>query len=152
MSDSYIINREKWDRRYLDLAYTISDWSKDPSTKVGAVITRDNRIISLGFNGFPAGVNDDDARYADRDLKYKMIVHAEPNAIISAKQDLTGCEIYTWPFMACSSCAGLIIQSGIKRVIAPHNVNPRWAESFMTSHKMFEEAGVEMTFYNFITE
>lgn len=148
MSDSYI-DIEKWDRRYLGLAYYVSNWSKDPSTKVGAVITRDNRVVSLGFNGFPEGVNDGIDRYENRDLKYKMIVHAEPNAIISAKQDLTNCWIYLWPFLSCSSCTGLIIQSGIKRVIAPENDNPRWAESFEISKTMFREANVEVKFYKF---
>lgn len=150
MSDAYI-DIEKWDSRYLELAKFVSNWSKDPSTKVGAVITRDNRIVSLGFNGFPQGVNDTIDRYENRELKYKMVVHAEPNAIISAKQDLKGCWLYTWPFMPCSSCAGLIIQSGITRIITPYVDNPRWAESFALSKNMFYEANVEIKFYN-ITE
>ena len=76
--------QEKWDRRYLDIAKSVSQWSKDPSTKVGAVLVRDNRIVSVGYNGFPEGVDDSEERYNNRELKYDLVVHAEVNAIISA--------------------------------------------------------------------
>lgn len=109
----------KWDRRFLDMAAFVATWSKDPSTQVGAVIVRPDRTIaSVGYNGFPRGVSDDDARYADRSLKYPMIVHAEMNAILSAKEPLLGYAIYVTPLAPCATCAGAIIQSGIKRVVA----------------------------------
>lgn len=142
-------NNEKWDRRYLFLAKHVSGWSKDPSTKVGAVITKSNRIVSLGYNGFPQGVIDCETRYDNRDTKLKIVVHAEPNAIISAKQDLTDCTLYVWPFMPCSTCAGLIIQSGINRVVSMPNDTTKWIESFNMSRIMFEESNVRLDLYDF---
>lgn len=105
---------EKWDRRFLGLAKDpYATWSKDPSTQVGAVITKGNHQVSQGYNGFPAGVNDDAERYADREFKYRAVIHAEENAIIWAGRDLTGCTIYVYPMPPCAGCAGKIIQSGI---------------------------------------
>ena len=135
----------KWDRRFLDLSQHLSSWSKDPSTQVGAVIVdQDRRIISTGYNGFPRGVDDIDERLTTRAIKYEMIVHAEVNAILFATQSLKGSTLYTWPFMPCSRCAGIVIQSGITRVVAPHCDNPRWADSFELTRRMFNESRVEL--------
>ena len=136
----------KWDIRFLSLAEHVSQWSKDPSTKVGAVIVRPDRtILSVGYNGFPRGVKDWPERLADRDTKYPMTVHAEANAIIHGGS-AEGCTLYTWPFPPCCDCAGLIIQAGIKRVIAPsptRDQRSRWGASFNLAMDMFKEAGVE---------
>jgi dCMP deaminase len=135
----------KWDLRYLDLAKYVSCWSKDPSTKVGAVIVDQyNSIVSLGFNGFPRGVFDSEERLDNRELKYKMVVHAEVNALAFAQRDVHGCTLYTTPFMPCSVCTGQIIQRGITRVVTYLDNNPRWVESFKLSRIMFEEAGVRL--------
>jgi len=143
---------DKWDRRFLGLAMDpYSTWSKDPSTQVGAVITRGNRQVSQGYNGFPAGVDDSPDRYADREFKYRAVIHAEANAIIWAQEDLTGCTIYVWPMPPCGGCAGKIIQAGILRVVT---VSPtpaqleRWGLDIMIAQKMFEEAGVEVVYLN----
>ena len=137
-----------WDKRFLRLAEHVSSWSKDPSTKVGAVIVdSDKRILSTGYNGFPAKIEDHLADYQDRDTKLKKVVHAEVNAIIFSQRSLKNCTIYLWPFMPCSNCAGQIIQSGITRVVAPFNANPKWQESFAITQAMFEEAGVELDLY-----
>lgn len=134
----------KWDHRFLGLASFIAGWSKDPSTKVGAVITKGNKIVSVGYNGFAHGVEDTDARLNEREVKYKLVVHAEPNAIITAKQDLTGCTMYVWPLMPCHACASLIAQAGITKVVTVYDPNPRWADSFELSRMIFREAGVEL--------
>lgn len=133
-----------WDSRYLDLANLVAGWSKDPSTKVGAVITKDNHIVSVGFNGLPRGVEDTEERLTNRDLKYKMIVHGEVNAMAFANQALHGCTLYTVPFMPCPVCAGQVIQRGITEVVAPYSDNPRWVESFELTKAMFKEAGVAL--------
>lgn len=134
-----------WDQRYLDLARFIASWSKDPSTQTGAVITDpDNRIVSLGFNGLPRGVADLPERLNNREIKYKMIVHCERNALLFASRSVAGCTLYTWPFMSCAACAAMVIQAGIKRVVAPASDNPRWQEDFRLSREMFAEAGVEV--------
>ncbi len=77
-----------WDARFLELARLVSTWSKDPSTQVGAVITRGKFVVSLGFNGHPKGVTDSPGRLENREVKYRTIIHAEINAILTAKQDL----------------------------------------------------------------
>ena len=75
----------KWVKRFFRLANEVATWSKDPSTKVGAVIVGENKqIISQGYNGFPRGVDDTEERYNNREIKYKMVVHAEMNAILNA--------------------------------------------------------------------
>jgi dCMP deaminase len=136
---------DKWQKRYLELAKHIAGWSKDSSTRVGAVLVdRHNRIISLGFNGFPQGILDD-SRLEDRELKYKMILHAEQNSILFAQRSLIGATLYVWPFMPCSRCAAVIIQTGLREVVAPQNDNPRWQEDFKLAQEMFWEAGVTVT-------
>lgn len=137
--------RRKWDIRFLELAKFISTWSKDPSSQTGAVIVDDKSIISVGYNGLPRGVHDTADRLNNRELKYKLIVHCERNAIIWAHRDLSGCTLYTWPFMSCAPCAAIVIQAGITRCVAPKNDNPRWVEDFKLSEMMYKEAGVELT-------
>lgn len=138
----------KWDGRFLDLARLVAGWSRDPSTKVGAcLVDPQRRIVSVGFNGFAQGVQDSPERYANRDVKLRMIVHAEMNAIAFAGRDLRGCALYTWPFMPCARCAALIVQHGIKRVVAPEasaELQERWSEDLALTRVMFEEAGVSL--------
>lgn len=108
--------KSKWVRRYLKLAEHVADWSKDPSTKVGAVIIGPgNRPVSFGFNGFHRGADDSMSNYADKEYKHRHIIHAEVNAILNAQCSLQGCEIYvTHP--PCQHCAGVIVQVGITTV------------------------------------
>lgn len=142
----YFNRQKKWDQRFLNHTCEVASWSKDPSTKVGAVIVdNDLSIISEGFNGFARRVKDLPERYSNRDLKYTMIVHAEINAIIFARRDLRGCTLYTWPFMPCSSCAAIIINTGISRCVAPpvpDHLRDRWQENMEIARMQFEEAGV----------
>jgi dCMP deaminase len=142
------MNAQNWDIRFLELARFISDWSKDPSTKVGAVIVdRNKKIVSVGYNGFPTNIKDDE-RLQDRDTKYKIIVHGEINAILSANKTVDDCTLYTFPFEPCPRCAGLIIQSGIKKVVAPKNTNTRWEEDFILSRQLFKEANIDIKYYD----
>lgn len=136
---------EKWDKRFVELAKHIASWSKDPSTQTGAVIVDPKRrIVSVGFNGFAQGVEDLPERLNKRELKYKMMVHCERNAIMFARQSLEECTLYTWPFMSCGACAAMVIQTGIKKVVAPYSENPRWQEEFALATVQFKEAGVEV--------
>ena len=138
----------KWDRRYLELAQFVSSWSKDPSTKVGAVIVSPaNRVISLGFNGLPPYVPDNPETLDNREEKYKWIIHAEQNALLTAKQDLTGSTIYTFPFGPCSQCSSAIIQAGIMRVVFPKCQDSRWSDKIEESKKFFSLANVEVLEY-----
>jgi dCMP deaminase len=132
-----------WDNYFLDLAVAVAAASKDPSTKVGAVIVRPDRTVaSLGYNGFPRGIEDRSDRLNDRDTKYSMVVHAEPNAILAAREPVRGYGVYTTLF-TCSDCAKLLIQAGIKRVISPTYDIARWEKSLALSKMLFAEAGVE---------
>ena len=141
------MNSTNWDNRFLDMAKLVSTWSKDPSTRVGAVIVDpSNRLVSVGYNGFPKGVTDNE-RLLDRDKKYDIIVHAEVNAILFSNRTLKGCTMYTWPFQPCPRCAGLIIQSGIRRVVSITNANPRWVENFTTAKQLLLEASVSLDIY-----
>ena len=132
---------DKWPARFLDLAQSVAQWSKDPSTKVGAVIVRPDRTIaSVGYNGAPRGVTDDNLD--DRDYKLAVTVHAEMNAILSAHERLDGCTLYVWPMPPCSHCAGAVIQSGVCKVVAP-KPGERWAQSCRLGRTMMHEAGIE---------
>lgn len=140
----------KWDKRFLKMAEFISTWSQDPSTKCGAVITKDKRIISLGFNGFPKGVKDDKLRYHQRNMKLKMIIHAEVNAILFANTSLEGCTIYVYPMPPCSRCACQIIQSGITRIVTLYpdpDLIDRWGDDFYIAEKMYKEANIDLVKY-----
>ncbi len=140
----------KWDTRFLGLAAHISSWSKDPSSQVGAVITDGNRIISLGYNGFAAGVHDTAERLTDRACKLNLTIHAEENAMIFAKRDLTGCTVYvTHP--PCPRCASKLVQEEVKRIvfISPsEDFLSRWADDLTLSYEMYEEAGIEHKAYD----
>lgn len=138
-----------WAIRFILLAEHVSAWSKDPSSKIGCVITdKRNRVVGLGFNGFPRGVNDDEARYSDRDQKYKLIVHAELNAILNANKSVKGCTLYTMMY-PCTDCTKAIVQSGISKVVTPLPLErDPWAEDALWSQRMFLETGIEVVYYD----
>lgn len=139
----------KWDKRFLDMAKLVSTWSKDPSTKVGAVIVdSQKRIVSVGFNGLAVGIDNEETILENRELKYRTILHAEENAILFSKQPLNDCTVYTYPFQPCLKCTSVIIQTGIKRVVSFTSDNERWIKEFELSLKMFEEAGVSVCLYD----
>ena len=139
----------KWDTRFLGLAAHISSWSKDPSSQVGAVITDGNRIVSLGYNGFAAGVNDTPERLEDRNCKLNLTIHAEENAMIFAKRDLTGCTVYvTHP--PCPRCASKLVQEEVSRIVflsPSDDFLSRWKEDIELSYQMYDEAGIEHKAY-----
>lgn len=139
----------KWDGRFIKLAEFVATWSKDPSTKCGAVITRGNQIVSLGYNGFPAGTDDDPEIYADRERKYKRVLHAEQNALMFANEDLNFCTCYVWPMPPCSRCAAMLVQSGISRVVSAipdTDTAQRWEAEWEEAFEMFHEAGVKFSY------
>lgn len=138
----------KWDKRFLELAAHVSSWSKDPSTQVGCVITDDDKkVVALGYNGFPKGIDDSDERLNHRETKYKYVVHSEPNAIANANGSVRGCTVYTYPFAPCSECMKILITNGIKRIVYPaasDELRARWGESLDFASGMAKEAGVEL--------
>jgi dCMP deaminase len=141
----------KWDERFIRIAKEVAGWSKDPGTKVGAVLVCDRRIIATGYNGFPHGISDSLERYADRDVKIAYTVHAEVNAILNAAKNgsqTDGSALYV-TFPPCVSCSSAIIQAGITHVVPPHlSTSPdRWRKSFHAGHNLLLEAGVLVTSY-----
>ncbi len=99
--------------------------------------------LASWYNGLPRKVRDILARYDDRELKYKLIMHSERNALLFAREPLNGYTIYDWPMISCAACASMIIQSGITTIVAPCSANPRWQTDFELSKQLFGEAGVE---------
>ena len=134
------IHSKKWAQRFMSLAQHVAEWSPDPSTKVGAVVADYfRRVVATGYNGFPRGVEDTAQRYENRELKYRLTVHAEANALLGTAA--RGCVLYTTHF-PCTDCAKLVIQSGISRVVYENPPSDRWAEDAAFSRTMLLEAGV----------
>lgn len=134
-----------WNKRFLDLAEHVASWSKDPRTKVGAVIVDEKkRVVSLGYNGFPRGVLDFDSRYDDRDTKHLFVAHAERNALDNAPLMVDGCTLYV-SLLPCNECAKSIIQKGITRVVCYEPDRDGTGFNWDTTRMMFEECGVSLT-------
>lgn len=141
---------QKWIKRYLKIAQEVSEWSKDPSTKVGAVIIGANgQIVSQGYNGFPRGILDLEERLNNRPLKYKLVVHAERNALLNALYNgasVKDCALFVHGLPVCNECAKSIIQSGISKVYYDTIPKEQWKEQSDFAIKMFEEAGVKVQY------
>ena len=141
-----------WDEYFMGVAVLASMRSKDPNTQVGAcIVSTNNKILSVGYNGFPVGCDDDEFPWEREgetlDTKYAFVCHAELNAILNAKGvDLTGSRIYVALF-PCNECAKAIIQSGIKEVIY---ISDKYdgTENNVASKKMLNAAGVKLTKLN----
>jgi|LakMenEpi03Aug12_release.lakeMendotaPanAssembly.Ray.scaffolds.fasta_scaffold939481_2 dCMP deaminase len=145
----------KWDKHFIDMCRLHAKLSKDPSTKVGAVIvTPDRQVVSAGFNGFPRGVKDDE-RLLDREVKLKLVVHAEMNAILAAANlgiRVQGCTMYLaaesngvlWSGPPCSRCLVSLIQAGISEIVSIKNtcIPDRWKDDIEFSRSIIEEVGL----------
>ena len=142
-----------WDEYSMGIALLASLRSKDPSTQVGAYITKDNKPLSIGYNGLTVGMNDDEFCWDSSGekigdiytTKNPYVAHAEANAILNYKGDLTNATIYVTLF-PCNECAKLIIQAGIKEVV----YLAMYAKSDLVniSKKMFDAAGISYRPYN----
>lgn len=136
-----------WDEYFMGIAFLSSMRSKDPSTQVGAcIVDEDNKIIGIGYNGFPIGISDDEIPWDKNgdflDTKYPYVVHAELNAILNSIKSLKNCTIYVTHF-PCNECAKAIVQSGIKKVIyfsEKHKIQ----DTVKASKLIFDKANVEV--------
>lgn len=136
----------KWHKRFYQLALHVAQWSKDPSTKVGAcIVNADRQVIGIGFNGLPRGIFDFQSRYADKETKYLYVVHAERNALDNAFCNVDGAIIYTTLF-PCNECAKGIIQKGIKTVVTPKPDETRAHNHYDVTLQMFKEFGMNVMF------
>lgn len=148
--------KKKWKDRFLKLAVDVNGWSKDPSTKVSAVIAdKHNYVRAVAYNGFPKDIIDDDRLY-DRNVKYELIQHAEANAISTCAKlgiKTRKCTMIVTHF-PCPRCAGLIINAGIKRVITQkpnEDFISRWGDGIKITKEMFKEAGIKLHTINYKT-
>ena len=141
-----------WDEYFMGIAMFSAQRSKDSNTQVGAcIVNRENKIVSVGYNGMPTGCLDDDMPWeregpTSLDTKYPFVCHAELNAILNSNiGNLGGCTLYVTLF-PCNECAKAIIQSGIKRVVFYDN---KYAdtESVKASCLLFDRCGVKFDMY-----
>jgi dCMP deaminase len=149
------MSKTNWDLRFMHMTdVEIAQWSKDRSSKVGALIIRNKEIVTSGYNGMPRGVNDDVEARHERPEKYHWFIHAEANAIINAARQgksTMDADIYiNW--FPCDQCAGFIVQAGIKRVFCdkePDLNNEKFGEGFKRALQILEEGDVEVIYMNY---
>jgi len=145
-----------WDRYFLGMAEYVSTASKDPSTKVGAILVSPNTnlVVGMGYNGFPRGVEDTEERLNNRELKYKLVVHAEVNAILMAGARSYASTLYVWPsFMLppiCNDCCKIAIQMDVGEIVGFQADEDklserqlRWKDSILFAREMCDEAGIQ---------
>lgn len=143
-----------WNLKMMQLADHVAQWSKDRSTKVGAVIVDINNPISMGYNGFPRGCNDDIEERHARPLKYDWVLHAEENAIMNAARHgikTYGTDMYV-NWFPCSKCAGMIVNAGIKRIFCdkePDFDNVTFGAGFKLAIEKLTEGGVEIIYMDY---
>ena len=138
-----------WDEYFMSIAILVSLRSKDPSSKVGAVLVRDNKILGTGYNGFPSGC--DESRFPwDREVdskgwintKYPYVIHAEANALMNTVAHCRDAQLYV-TMHPCNECAKLLIQGGVKQVTFLSDKH-RENEAFVAARKLLEVTGVSV--------
>lgn len=140
-----------WDEYFMGIALLSAGRSKDNNTQVGAcIVSEDNKILSVGYNGMPTGCSDDEMPWAREgdflDTKYPFVCHAELNAILNSNQaSLKGARLYVSLF-PCNECAKAIIQSGIREIVY---LEDKYAntDGIRASKRMFELTGVKLRQY-----
>lgn len=148
----------KSDIDYLNEVYNVSKKSPDPSTQCGAIIVKNDSVVSSGVNKFPDKIDNDITIYQNREEKYSRILHCEINAIFSAFKNNINIEnstLYTYPFLTCNRCAVHVIEAGITRVVSPKcppELEERWEDSFKKARQYYREAGIEVCEIDYVPE
>ncbi len=146
----------KWEQYFRSIANQVKMKSKDENTQIGAVIVgSDNEIVSTGYNSFPRGIDDNVDSRQERPEKYFWFEHAERNALYNAARigvSTKGCTMYLTCGIPCADCARGIINSGISKIVCENHMTfgestQKWYEHAKRSLVMFEEAGVEVAYY-----
>lgn len=140
------LNYLSWDEYFMGVASLSAMRSKDPNTQVGAcIVNTDNRIIGIGYNGLPKGLDDDQFNWNNNkedflNSKYAYVVHAEANAILNATSNLAGSTLYVTLF-PCNECAKIIAQSGIQEIVY---VSDKYSDTLEheVSLRIFKSAGI----------
>ena len=141
--------QQKWDYRYLALVDLVASWSKDPSTKTGAAIVRpDFTLCSIGYNGFPSAMPDQQENYNNREAKYSRIIHCEMNALLHVRERVAGYTLYTTG-CSCDRCFVHMVQAGISRFVFFYRpeMQARWGKQFEAVEEYAKECGVELVKY-----
>lgn len=156
-NDAEVVTKDQkwWDLFYLRLCREYSTGSKDPSSKVAAAIVRNNRLLSIGYNGLSELLKDDPEIYNNREKKLEHTVHAEVNAIQRYFQILNnnyretgGNTLYVYPYLPCSACASYTYGSGIiNRVVSTDYEPQRWQSSFAETKEKFNEYQIPVVQY-----
>lgn len=139
---------DKWDQKFIQAAFTIAQWSPDPSSKIGAIaISEQNLPLSWGWNAFPRKFSKLEDKVT-REEKYKWVVHAEMNCIYNACREsvcLRNSTFYIYGIPPCVDCAKGIVQVGAKRVVtvAYESIKKKWRDSFEESKFLFKDTGIE---------
>ena len=143
-----------WNKRALSFVEgEINSWSKDPSTKVSAALFNGKYQIASAYNGFPPSIEDSAERLNDRNVKYKIVQHAESNLISTCARlgiPTNGCTVAI-SHHPCCTCAGMMIGAGISKIIirAPsEDFISRWKDDMALARTMLDEAGVECVEYD----
>ncbi len=144
-----------WDEYFMGIALLSARRSKDPSTQVGAcIVSKDNKILSVGYNGMPRFCDDDEYPWAREgealESKYLFVCHAELNAILNYSGDnnlLKGSKVYTTLF-PCNECAKALVQSGVGEIIY-YSDKYATTDSTLAAKRMFRSAGITLTPYEF---
>ena len=133
----------KWDERYLELAFFVTKWSKDPKRKVGCVLAKDGVNIAVGYNGFPSGIRDTPELLNNQIEKRKRIIHAEVNAVLRCTETPDTAYVTLLP---CTQCLGLLIQKGVRRIVCPEPdvTKSSWDVELVLS--LIDESGLEIEF------
>lgn len=139
-------SREKWDKRFIQLAYCVRGWSKDKNGVGAVLVNPDRRIISTGYNGFPKKLVDDVKRLESKGQKRDLTIHAELNALLNAVSDTERSTIYVTRY-PCHECMKPLIQKGIIRIASPRpNLEHEfWGPSQALAWEFMTEAGIEFT-------
>lgn len=144
---------KSWDQFFIDLAYLWAERSKDPNKKVGAVVAdEEHHLLGCGYNGFPHGVEDNEMWLSDRELKNKLMIHAEDNAVRDAERKNSGeftCTLYVNE-PVCVQCAMRIIRSDMfVRVVQPSlDETSNWYRDCMLAVNMLNLAGISVENYD----
>ena len=136
----------KWDERFVSLVIEIAGWSKDPSSKVGALAVSPNKRQSTwGYNGFPEGIDDSEDKLTDKQIKNELMVHAEANCVVNATVQLNGWTMYVTK-TPCLPCAKLIVSAGIIRLVCP-NPSGSWADEQLKAISLLTTVGIKVDYY-----
>lgn len=137
---------DKWTQRFIARAAEIAMWSKDPSSRVGAVLVKGHRSVSEGFNGPPSCWDDSTTATLTRDERLAVTIHAEENAILFADGDIAGATLYV-THHPCARCAAKLAQKRIKRVVMPEQDETflvRWSSDVLLAQKIFSQASIDL--------